>query len=104
MAGAVLAYLSLYRDDLAGITRKLPQPALQMIGASAAPGPMTRNVTAVTGLLLIVATALAIDETKRFPGWWALLPVAGTYLMIAAGPHTWINNKLLATAGWSPSV
>ena len=28
-----------------------------------------------------------------------MLPVAGTYLMIAAGPHTWINNNLLATRG-----
>jgi peptidoglycan/LPS O-acetylase OafA/YrhL len=99
MAGAVLAYLSLYWDDLAKIIRNLPQPALQTIGAGAEPGSMTRNAAAVTGLLLIVAAALAIDETKRFPGWWALLPVSGTYLMIAAGPHTWINNKLLATRG-----
>lgn len=99
MAGAVLAYLSLYRDDLPETIRKLPQPALQTIGASAAPGPITRNVIAVTGLLLIIAAALAINETKWFPGWWALLPVAGTYLMIAAGPRTWINNNLLATRG-----
>ena len=37
MAGAVLAYLSLYWGDMAGPFRKLPRPALQIIGASAAP-------------------------------------------------------------------
>jgi peptidoglycan/LPS O-acetylase OafA/YrhL len=99
MAGAVLAYLSLHWQDPAGIFRKLPRPALEMIGGGAAPHSITRNVTAVIGLLLIVAAALAVDETRKFPGWWALLPVIGTYLMIASGPHAWINNKLLAARG-----
>jgi peptidoglycan/LPS O-acetylase OafA/YrhL len=99
MAGAVLAYLSLHWGDLARPIRKLPRPALQIIGASAAPESITRNVMAITGLLLIVATVLTVDETRKFPGWWALLPVAGTYLMIAAGPRAWINNKVLAARG-----
>ena len=99
MAGAVLAYLSLHWEDLAGIFRKLPRHALQIIGGSAAPDSITRNVAAVIGVLLIVATVLAVDETKKFPGWWALLPVVGTCLMIASGPHAWINNKLLAARG-----
>ena len=99
MAGAVLAYLSLHWEDLAGLFRKLPRPALKIIGGDAAPDSITRNVTAVIGLLLIVAAVLTVDETRKFPGWWALLPVAGTYLMIASGPQAWINNKLLATRG-----
>jgi peptidoglycan/LPS O-acetylase OafA/YrhL len=99
MAGAVLAYLSLHWEDLAKIFRKLPRPALQIIGCGAAPESMTRDITAVIGLLLIVGSVFTVDETRKFPGWWALLPVAGTYLMIASGPHAWINNKLLATRG-----
>jgi peptidoglycan/LPS O-acetylase OafA/YrhL len=99
MAGAVFAYLSLHWEDLAGIFRKLPQPALKIIGAGAASQSITRNVTAVIGLLLIVAAALTVDETRKFPGWRALLPVVATYLMIASGPHTWVNNKLLAARG-----
>jgi len=97
MAGAVLAYLSLYWEDLTKIFRILPRPALQIIGGDAAPESITRNVTAVIGLLLIVVAVLTVDETRKFPGWWALLPVIGTYLMIASGPHAWINNNLLAT-------
>ena len=99
MAGAVLAYLSLHWKDLARHFRKLPRPAFQIIGISAAPESITRNIMAVTGLLLIIATVLTIDETRKFPGWWALPPVAGTYLMIASGPQAWINNRLLATRG-----
>jgi len=99
MAGAVLAYLSLHWEDLAKIFRKLPRPALQIIGGGAAPESITPDITAVIGLLLIVGSVFTVDETRKFPGWWALLPVAGTYLIIASGPHAWINNKLLATRG-----
>ena len=99
MAGAVLAYLSLHWEDVAGLFRELPRPALQIIGAGAGSESITRNVTAVIGLLLIVVAMLTVDETRKFPGWWALLPVAGTYLMIASGPHAWINDRLLATRG-----
>src|SRR6202451_3205907 len=99
MAGAVLAYLSLHWEDLAAIFGKLPRPAFQIIGAGAARESITRNATTVIGLLLIVTTVLTVDETMKFPGWWALPPVVGTFLMIASGPHTWINNKLLASRG-----
>ena len=97
MAGAVLAYLSLYRKNRLGIIGELAQPAFRMIGAVSAPGSIAPNVIAGIGLLLIVVTVLTIDETREFPGWWALLPVVGTCLLIASGRLTWINNRLLAT-------
>lgn len=99
MAGALLAYLSLHGNNLAEIFRKLPRPTFQMNGAVAPSGSIAPNVAAVAGLLFIMATVLTIDETREFPGWWALLPVIGTCLLIASGPLTWINNKLLATRG-----
>jgi peptidoglycan/LPS O-acetylase OafA/YrhL len=99
MAGAVLAYLSLHWEEMAKIFRKLPQPVPRIIAAGVAPESTARNVAAAIGLLFIVVTVFAVDETKKFPGWWALLPVAGTYLMIASGSHAWINNKLLAARG-----
>jgi peptidoglycan/LPS O-acetylase OafA/YrhL len=99
MAGALLAYLSLHWCDLAETFYKLPRPALQLIGVGAAPGSTASNVMGAAGLVLIVSTALTIDETREFPGWWALLPVIGTCLLIASGPFIWINNKLLATRG-----
>ncbi|MBX4421238.1 acyltransferase, partial [Mycobacterium tuberculosis] len=40
---------------------------------------------ALAGLLLIVASLFVLDSTTVWPGQWALLPVIGTCLVIAAG-------------------
>lgn len=50
----------------------------------------------MVGLVLILIALLLIDRTRSFPGWWALLPTFGTALIIAAGPKTWVNRKLLS--------
>jgi peptidoglycan/LPS O-acetylase OafA/YrhL len=95
MAGAVLANLSLYPPAPKWIFRRLSPNAFSWLSAGGA-SRRVNNVNAVCGLLLVVAAVLTIDGTKGYPGWWALLPVVGTYLMIAAGPNTWIGNSLLA--------
>lgn len=63
--------------------------------------PLGRSLAIVTGLLgagLVVASALFISESMAFPGYIALLPVAGTVLVILAGSHhTSGVNALLAT-------
>jgi peptidoglycan/LPS O-acetylase OafA/YrhL len=97
MAGAVLAYLSLYPAVPQWETRRLSPRVISWLGAANASHAAANNVKAICGLLLIVAAVLMIDGTRGYPGWWALLPVAGTYLMIAAGPDTWIGDRLLAT-------
>lgn len=48
------------------------------------------------GLLLIVLGLLLIRENHHFPGWWALLPGVGAFLIIAAGPGAWINKYILS--------
>ena len=48
------------------------------------------------GVGLIIISVFAIDESARFPGWIAVLPVAGTILLIApVGTATW-PGRLLA--------
>ncbi|QDL99631.1 acyltransferase [Rhodopseudomonas palustris] len=54
-----------------------------------------RNVGAVAGIALIAAGAALIDRSRAFPGWWAVLPVLGAALLIAAGPGTWTARRLL---------
>lgn len=44
--------------------------------------------------LLIVGFALV--RAPAFPGFWALLPVAGTVLLIHAGTGAWVNRRMLA--------
>lgn len=55
------------------------------------------NLLAASGALLILFALLVLDRNSLFPGGWAILPVAGTALIIAAGPQTYINKFILAS-------
>jgi peptidoglycan/LPS O-acetylase OafA/YrhL len=75
-AGAVLAYLN--------VTRPLMlRPNLQ-------------NAMSWLGLALILAACFGLRKSLSFPGFWALLPVVGACLMIAAGAAAPVNRWLLA--------
>ena len=52
------------------------------------------EVAAWTGAALLAAAVLLIGPDSLFPGWWALMPVAATALLIFAGPATHINRLL----------
>jgi peptidoglycan/LPS O-acetylase OafA/YrhL len=54
------------------------------------------NLRAAIGVLLIVVAAGILDSHRAFPGWWALLPVVGTALLLSA-PAAWISRVVLAT-------
>ena len=40
--------------------------------------------------------AFLLDSHRAFPGWWALLPVAGTALLLST-PTAWVNRVVLAS-------
>jgi peptidoglycan/LPS O-acetylase OafA/YrhL len=54
------------------------------------------DAASAIGLLMILAGIFIIPAEGNYPGWWALLPVIGTVLIIWAGQHAWINRKILA--------
>ncbi len=57
---------------------------------------LINNFQSVLGAALLVASGLLISDKSLFPGWWALLPVVGTSLLIGAGPHAWVNRVVLS--------
>jgi peptidoglycan/LPS O-acetylase OafA/YrhL len=59
-------------------------------------GARTSNTSALAGLALIALSLVVLGPEHPFPGWWALLPVLGATLLIAAGPQAWINRVILA--------
>lgn len=59
------------------------------------PGIKYREIYAWIGFLFILLGDFIVKE-QSFPGWWAILPVCGAFLIINAGPHTWFNRKILA--------
>lgn len=47
------------------------------------------------GMILLLISVIFIDEGKSFPGVWALMPVAGAVLVIAANRQSsWVNSLL----------
>ncbi len=77
MLGGVLAYVTLHKP------RYLP-------------GHRHGNWLALLGLGAIAIGIYLIRGDDAFPGWWALLPTAGTFLLIAAPPTAWVNRFLLS--------
>jgi len=85
MIGCALAYVS----PLAGNQQWFTIARMQSQG-------LLRNGAAWIGLAAIVAASVIIGREGAFPGWWALLPTLGTFLLIAAGPATWVNRIVLS--------
>ncbi len=82
LAGALLAWLRLHRPRAFGLRNQLQS---------------------IVGLALIAFGLLTIDEGRAFPGWWAVTPVLGACLCIAAGPEAGPNRVLLG-AKWLVGV
>lgn len=84
LIGAALAYLTFHHN--AELNRIMNR---QM--------PLTTRLPHLISVVGIVCIALAIfslDREAPFPGWRALLPVMGAFLIILAGPDAWINRCL----------
>ncbi len=75
LAGSMLAYLNRYGP-------KLHHAYL--------------NTQSISGFLLIVAGFLLINRSAYFPGYWALMPVLGTVMLISAGPNSLFNHHVLS--------
>ena len=54
------------------------------------------NWRAWIGVALIAVAAVMLDSHRAFPGWWAVLPVAGSALLLSA-PAAWVNRIVLAS-------
>jgi len=57
--------------------------------------PRLDNFLALAGLLVLAFGTLHITREMPFPGGWAMLPVLGAVLIIAAGPAAWTNRVIL---------
>lgn len=53
------------------------------------------NGCSLAGLLLLLGAIIVLDKSRAYPGWWAVVPVMGVVLVIAAGPQALINRFIL---------
>ena len=96
LAGAVLASLHLRHFFRQTDTLQL---GLGDAAESFLPTRRLLDLASLAGLALIGIALAFIGPDDPFPGWRALLPVAGAVLLIAAGPHALVNRHLL-TRPW----
>lgn len=57
---------------------------------------LLKNIASTVGILLLLYGFLTINENFSFPGFWAVIPVLASVLLIYAGPDTWVNSKILS--------
>ena len=74
MIGGILAYLTLHKPQ------HLPQRP---------------NWQSAIGLMLIAVGIVLINKERAFPGYWALIPGIGAFLIISAGSGAWLNRNFL---------
>lgn len=99
LAGAFLAYLSLrkVRVHIGGVRGGIGQDPAASRPLFDTTSLETRSLMSFIGLALLSAGVGFTVADKSFPGWWALLPVGGAALLIAAGPHAWVNRVMLSS-------
>jgi len=54
------------------------------------------GIASGAGIMLVVVPFFTFGGNDPFPGWRAILPVAGTSLLVAAGSRAWFNRTVLA--------
>jgi peptidoglycan/LPS O-acetylase OafA/YrhL len=65
----------------------------RLLGVSPA---VLNAIKPAVGFMLIVGSAALLDQEQPFPGWLALLPTVGSFLIISAGPDAPFNRRLLS--------
>ena len=99
LSGSLLAWVTIYKKDAwSSIQTKLDTWLGSTLWRSTLKtnSSVSINVLSFIGFLLLVYGFRHINQGVHFPGTWALVPVVGTVLLIAAGPKTWINRKFLS--------
>ncbi len=54
------------------------------------------NIRSVLGICLLGLGFILIKKESEFPGWWALLPILGTMLILSAHASSWLNRFILS--------
>jgi peptidoglycan/LPS O-acetylase OafA/YrhL len=90
LAGAVLAWFK-----LSGATR-IKSAIDQSFQGRTGRTISLADLESFIGLCLIAVALYRLNKDSLFPGWRALLPVGGAFLLISAGQHAWFNRNVLS--------
>jgi peptidoglycan/LPS O-acetylase OafA/YrhL len=97
LSGALLAWLTLHRNEVVLWLRR--RGVLSQAGAGMADArrpTALADIVSIAGMAFILLGFTFIKPNFGFPGAWALAPVLGAVLMIAAGPGATFNKLVLS--------
>lgn len=100
LCGSWLAWMTLYKKDFLLNFRMQADKAASLILYKVnpnSPGATLTHLLGFGGIALLLFGLLSIDKNVYFPGAWALIPVLGAILIIAAGPESWFNRTILSS-------
>jgi peptidoglycan/LPS O-acetylase OafA/YrhL len=66
-------------------------------GSHPAVSTKLKSIISVIAFILILLSIKSISKKYMFPGWWALIPAISAAAIIYAGPHAWVNRKILSS-------
>ena len=95
LSGSVLAWLMLYKRDVIDRAKiRVDTCIARMVPLSFERGKIafTENAMALGGFALLIYGFVEINSNAPFPSTWALVPVCGAILIIAAGATAWSNR------------
>lgn len=55
----------------------------------------SNNLLGWSGFILLTWSLIETSAGIPMPGWWALFPTTGAACLIAAGPDSWVNQRIL---------
>ena len=99
LAGSVLAYTTLYKQNLFTAKKQKLNAFLNAAIYAHSPqdNPNTlRHIQSLIGTVVIIIGVLIITKSRHFPGTLALMPTLGAVLVISAGPQALINRLILS--------
>lgn len=99
LIGSALGWCSLYKKDgLAGVAMFIDKHCRRQRTIADPARVRTRmaNMLSCLGFILLTYSLIRFNRDLQFPGKWALIPVLGTALIVAAGPIAWLNTKILS--------
>ena len=96
LVGSALAYVTLHKPGLISEFKQRLESVV-FVQVLLTKGITLSNIQSLLGASLISIGVLVITKAQAFPGWWAVLPVAGSLLIISAGKQAWLNRTVLSS-------
>lgn len=99
LAGCALAWFTLYQKDLPANTDTKSSARFSSFlfrNGERNKSKNFANVMSFFGFLLLLCGFFRFSNATQYPGKWALVPVVGSVLIIAAGANAWLNRRILS--------